>query len=188
MIKQRIHEYLMHSAHKKVYQVDIAKDLNCTEMHVSKTIKELRKKGIIVKQGKNAVAVINPYLLCAGLAYETMPESPLYFQAPEFKDVLAVLRKAKYYCITSESAKLIKEGKVPKIITARILVKDIPLLREYFNEVIHPSKANLTIYPSNIMKFMINHEQDEVEVANDWLLLYDLASRLILKLSAILKS
>ncbi|MDD4353873.1 MAG: helix-turn-helix domain-containing protein [Candidatus Nanoarchaeia archaeon] len=174
MIKQRIHEYLLNCAHRKVFQVEIAERLNCTQMHVSKTIRELKKKGIITKEGKNAVAVINPFLLCANLAYETEKEKPLYFQAPDFEDIMQILKKTKYYAITSESAKIIKNNKIPKIITARILNKDLPLLKEYFNEVIKPEKANLIIYLSNIMKFMLTQNHNEIELANEWQLMYDL--------------
>ncbi|MDD5053967.1 MAG: hypothetical protein PHT91_03875 [Candidatus Nanoarchaeia archaeon] len=174
MIKLLIYEYLLNSCHKRVYQTDIAKDLNCSKMHVSKVIKELIIKGIIVKDSKNSVAVINPFLLCAGLAFLSEKEKPLYFQAPDFKDVLAILRKAKFYCLTSESAKAIKKGKIPETIAARILSKDINLLRQYFNEVLRLKDANLVIYPSSIMKFMLTNNYNGIDVANDWQMLLDL--------------
>lgn len=167
-----IYEYLLHYSHKKIYQIDIAKFLKCSKMLVSKAIKELEAKGIIARDTKNAVAVINPLLLASYLAFEQEQPKILYFQAPDYKDVLAVLKKT-LYLISSKSAEQIKKDEEPKIITAHILENHISILSKYFNQVISKEKANLIIYSAKPIKFLTNDVIKEVNIANKWQLLID---------------
>ncbi|MFA5302918.1 MAG: hypothetical protein WC393_00075 [Candidatus Nanoarchaeia archaeon] len=174
MIKHRIYEYILNLSHKKIFQVDIAKNLHCTEMYVSKIVKELEKKGIIIKENKNALAVINPFMICCALAFEKDKEKPLYFQAPDFEDTIQVLNKiTKYYALTCESANKIKKNEIPKIIQAHLLEKHIITLKENFNQVPRPENANLIVYPANIMKFMYTNEKNGIKLANEWQILID---------------
>jgi hypothetical protein len=141
-------------------------------MLVSKTIKGLEIKGIIARDSKNSLIVYNPELLASHLAFEQEIINPLYFQAPDYKDTLEVLKKT-LYIITSKSAQDIKDNKEPKIIIAYLLEQHLPLLSQYFNQVPSKEKANLIIYPSKPIKFLTNDVIKGLNIANKWQLRMD---------------
>jgi hypothetical protein len=146
-------------------------------MLVSKVIKELELKGIIGRDSKNSLAVINPTLLSSYLAFEQERIKPIYFQAPDYKDTIAVLKKT-LYLITSKSAQEIMNNKEPKIITAYILENHLNLIKQYFNEVPSEEKANLIIYPVKPIKFLTNDSIKEINIANKWQLHMDYLRKL----------
>jgi DNA-binding Lrp family transcriptional regulator len=168
-----IYEYLLHYSYKKIYQIDIAKFLKCSKMLVSKVVRELEVKGIIARDTKNAVAVINPLLLASHLAFEDEIIKPLYFEAPDYKDTLTVLKKS-LYLITSKSAEQIKNNQEPKIITAHVLEQHLSTIKQYFNQVLTIKKANLIIYPAKPIKFLTNDIINGINLANKWQINMDL--------------
>ncbi len=172
MKKLEIYEYLLHYSHKRIYQIDIANFLKCSKMLVSKTIKELEIKGIIARDSKNSLIVYNPELLASHLAFEQGLPKPIYFQSPDYKDTLTILKKT-LYLITSKSAQEIKDNKEPKIIVAHVLEQHLEILSQYFNQVSSKEKANLIIYPSKPLKFLTNDVVKGVNIANKWQLRMD---------------
>jgi hypothetical protein len=141
-------------------------------MLVSKTIKELETKGIISKDSKNSLIVSNPKLLASYLAFMQKRINPIYFQAPDYKDTLTILKKT-LYLITSKTAEEIMNGNDPKIIIAHLLENHLEILSKYFNQVLKKDNANLIIYPAKPIKFLTNVTIKGVNLANKWQLMID---------------
>jgi len=143
--KHRIYQYLVNHSGKEIRQAHIKDVCNCTKMYTSKTLKQLINKGIVIKERRNTIRVINPYLLCSIIAFERKLPKPILFRAPIYKDMMHILNKTTH-SITNTSALEILNNQKPDIIHTHVLTKDVDFLLDNFNTT--KRSANLIIYPA----------------------------------------
>lgn len=143
--KYRIYQYLINHSGKEIKQSYIKEVCNCTKMYSSKTLKQLINKGIVIRERRNTIKVINPYILCSILAFERKLPKPVLFRAPIYRDMMHILNKTTH-SITNTSALEIKNKEKPRIIHAHVLVKDVDFLLDNFNTA--RRDANLIVYPA----------------------------------------
>lgn len=143
--KLRIYQYLVNHSGKEIKQSYIKEVCNCTKMYTSKILKQLIKKRIVLRERRNIIRVINPYLLCSIIAFERKLPKPILFRTPNYKDTIHILNKT-IHSITNNSAIEVKNNKKPDIIRAHVLVKDVNFLLDNFNTT--KRSANLIVYPA----------------------------------------
>lgn len=169
--KLRIYQYLVNHSGKEIKQSYIKEVCNCTNMYASKALKQLANKGIIIRERRNTIRVINPYLLCAIIAFERKLQKPLLYRTPSYKDTIFILNKT-LYSITGPSAVDIKQDKTPQTLYAHVLTKDINFLNDNFNTT--PREANLIIYPSLPSQFNTQQIHKDHYLATDYDIYTDL--------------
>ncbi len=87
----RILYYLINNSYKKISQKKISEYADCTQAYVSKKIKKMKKKGIVIKPNKNTVIVQNPLMIAYLLSYFRELPKPFLFRTPDYEDTLKVL-------------------------------------------------------------------------------------------------
>ncbi|MDD4353207.1 MAG: hypothetical protein PHN56_01980 [Candidatus Nanoarchaeia archaeon] len=173
MIKLRIYEYLLRNHKLEIFTALISEKLKCSNMFVSKTIKELIAKNIAYKDAKNSVKIINPFLLATYLAYSENFPSPLFFEMPEYKDLIFILNKT-LYSITLDSAVEILNNKIPSKIYAYVDEDDVEHLFNYLNPLNKESGNCLIVFPQKSEFFTSFQSINEVLLANNYQIFIDL--------------
>jgi len=169
--KHRIYSFLISTPYKDIKQKSIHEICNCTPEYTSKLLKKLQKKGIVEKNNKNTVKLIQPLKLCFILSFEEQQKKPLLYQITNLKDLKQVLSKT-IYSITNESAILIKSDEKPKTIFAYVLGKDIDIIDENFQRV--RKNPDLIVYPSDHFRFIKQQLINETFLATDFEIIVDL--------------
>jgi len=144
-------EFLINNAHKEIRQSIIHTMCNATPAYACKLLKELKSKGIIEKNYRNTIKVINPLMLCFLLAYEKKLPKPAMFKTTNYKNVMSVLQNT-IYSFTLGTAVKIRENNQPSIIYAYVLGKDMQLLEKEFTRT--RRNPDMVIYPADSFKFL----------------------------------
>ena len=162
---------MINNAYKEVHQATIYKTCQCTPEYTCKLLKELTRKGIIVKNYRNSILVRDPLTLSFVLGFEKNRTQPLMFKAPDFKDLLETLNQT-IYSLTLNSALQVKQGRTPMKTQAYILGKDVEMINSNFRRVY--KNPDLIVYPSDYFCFLKQQLHNNIFLVTDNDLFVDL--------------